>query len=50
VQNYRSYGKKPIGVSEYKTGKLPKNIKDHLPSPEQFQHIIEISDKKPKGD
>lgn len=37
--------KKPIGIAEYKTGKLPKNIKDHLPSPQQFQHIIKTSDK-----
>lgn len=37
--------KKPIGIAEYKTGKLPKNIKDHLPSPEQFQHIIKTSGK-----
>jgi hypothetical protein len=38
--------KKPIGVSEYKTGKLPLNIQEHLPTPEQFQHIMEISYNK----
>ena len=37
--------KKPMGVSEYKT--LPKEYENMLPSPEQFQHVldtIEITD------
>lgn len=42
--------KKPIGISEYKTSRLPKDIKDHLPTPEQFQHVIEISDSRNKAD
>lgn len=42
--------KKPIGISEYKTGKLSKDIQEHLPRPEQFQHIIETSNKKPEND
>jgi len=37
--------RKPIGVSEYITKKLPKNMEEYLPSPEQFQHIIETSNK-----
>ena len=32
--------KKPMGVSEYTTG-LPSKYKDLLPTPEQFQHLID---------
>jgi predicted nuclease of restriction endonuclease-like (RecB) superfamily len=33
---------KPIGVATYKiTSKLPKNLRKHLPSPEQIQKLIE---------
>ena len=35
---------KPVGVSEFKlTEKLPKNMEEYLPSPEQFQYIMATS-------
>jgi predicted nuclease of restriction endonuclease-like (RecB) superfamily len=37
--------RKPIGVSEYVTKKLPKNMEEYLPSPAQFQHIMKTSSK-----
>ncbi len=36
--------RKPIGVSEYKSGALPEDVKKYLPSQEQFQHLMEIMD------
>ena len=33
--------RKPIGVSEYKSGTLPEDVKKYLPSQEQFQHLME---------
>ena len=35
--------KKPMGVAEYTTG-LPSKYKDLLPTPEQFQHLIDTID------
>ena len=35
--------KKPIGVSEYKINNLPDKIKEYLPKPEQFEHVMNIS-------
>ncbi len=32
--------RKPMGVAEYTTG-LPSQYKDLLPTPEQFQHLME---------
>jgi hypothetical protein len=32
--------KQPMGVAEYTTG-LPSQYKDLLPTPEQFQHLID---------
>ena len=34
---------KPIGVSDYTTVKLPKNMAQYLPTQEQFQHIMDIT-------
>ncbi len=34
---------KPIGVSDYTTAKLPKNMAKYLPTQEQFQHIMDIT-------
>ena len=41
--------KKPMGVAEYTTG-LPSQYKDLLPTPEQFQHLIDTLPEKQKGD
>lgn len=36
------YAGKPIGVSEYQiVKKLPKELKDQLPSPEQIEKLLE---------
>jgi len=36
------YAGKPIGVSEYRiVKKLPKELKDQLPSPEQIERLLE---------
>lgn len=37
--------KKPMGVAEYTTG-LPDQYKDLLPTPEQFQHLIDTLEAK----
>lgn len=37
--------KKPMGVAEYTTG-LPDQYKDLLPTPEQFQHLIDTLETK----
>ncbi|MES2214430.1 MAG: PDDEXK nuclease domain-containing protein [Pseudomonadota bacterium] len=38
--------RKPIGVSEYKAGTLPEDVRKYLPSQEQFQHLMKIMDTK----
>jgi predicted nuclease of restriction endonuclease-like (RecB) superfamily len=40
--------RKPIGVSEYKAGILPEDVKKYLPTQEQFQHVMDIADKVEK--
>lgn len=37
--------RKPIGVSEYKAGVLPEDIQKYLPTQEQFQHLMDTTDK-----
>jgi hypothetical protein len=33
--------RKPIGVSEYVTEKVPESMEKYLPTPEQFQHLLD---------
>jgi predicted nuclease of restriction endonuclease-like (RecB) superfamily len=41
--------KQPMGVAEYTTG-LPKEYKNLLPTPEQFQHLIDTLPEQKKED
>lgn len=41
--------KKPMGVSEYSAG-LPEKYKNLLPTPEQFQHLIDTLPEQKKED